>query len=103
MLKEAFDGREPLVVSQNSGNDQEFRSQPYAFIIGNSIDKNFDISNSGLTKVSFFSDKNNLSNVDVSTDNWPFFICHQKFGLNHIFIIFLIFISSFFSSKIQIQ
>ena len=30
MLKEAFDGREPLVVSQNSGNDQEFRSQPYA-------------------------------------------------------------------------
>ena len=57
MLKEAFNGREPLVVSQNSGNDQEFRSQPYAFIIGNSIDKNFDISNSGLTKVSFFQIK----------------------------------------------
>ncbi len=97
MLKEAFNGREPLVVSQNSGNDQEFRSQPYAFIIGNSIDKNFDISNSGLTKVSFFSDKNNLSNVDVSTDNWPFFYMPSKvWPKSYIFIIFLIFVSSFF-------
>lgn len=97
MLKEAFDGREPIVVSQFKENNNEFISQPYAFIIGNKIDKNFDISNSGLTKVNFFSDKNNLSKVDVSTDDWPFFYMPSKiWPKSYIFIICLIFISSFF-------
>ncbi len=97
MLKEAFNGREPLVVSQNTGNNEKFRSQPYAFIIGNKIDKNFDISSSGLSKANFFSKKNNLIKVDVSTDNWPFFYMPSKiWPKSYIFIIFLIFISSFF-------
>ena len=97
MLKEAFDGREPLVVSQNTGENDKFRSQPYAFIIGNKIDKNFDITNSKLSKVNFFSEKNNLSKVDISTDNWPFFYMPSKvWPKSYIFIIFLIFVSSFF-------
>ena len=97
MLKEAFDGREPLVVSQNVGDANKFRSQPYAFIIGNKIDSNLDISNSGLSKVNFFSDKNNLSEVNKSTDNWPFFYMPSKvWPKSYIFIIFLVFISSFF-------
>ena len=73
MLKKAFDGREPLVISQNTGDADKFRSQPYAFIIGNKIDKNFDVTNSGLSKVNFFSESSNLSKVDISSDNWPFF------------------------------
>jgi len=97
MLKEAFDGREPLVISQNTGETDKFRSQPYAFIIGNKIDNNFDISNSKLSKVNFFSEKNNLSKIDISTDNWPFFYMPSKvWPKSYIFIIFLIFVSSFF-------
>jgi len=97
MLKEAFDGREPLVISQSIGKTDKFRSQPYAFVIGNKIDNNFDISNSKLSKVNFFSEKNNLSKVDMSTDNWPFFYMPSKvWPKSYIFIIFLIFISSFF-------
>ena len=97
MLKEAFNGREPLVISQNIGDANKFRSQPYAFIIGNKIDKNFDVTNSGLSKVNFFSENNNLSKVDISTDNWPFFYMPSKvWPKSYIFIILLIFISSFF-------
>ena len=96
MLKEAFDGREPLVISQNFGKTDKFKSQPYAFIIGNKIDNNFDISNSGLSKVTVFSKNNYLSKVDKSTDDWPFFYMPSKvWPKSYIFIIFLIFISSF--------
>ena len=96
MLREAFDGREPLVISQNFGKTDKFKSQPYAFIIGNKIDNNFDISNSGLSKVTVFSKNNYLSKVDKSTDDWPFFYMPSKvWPKSYIFIIFLIFISSF--------
>tara|TARA_B100000686_G_scaffold332704_1_gene397769 strand:+ start:541 stop:2940 length:2400 start_codon:yes stop_codon:yes gene_type:complete len=97
MLKKAFDGREPLVISQNTGDADKFRSQPYAFIIGNKIDKNFDVTSSGLSKVNFFSESSNLSKVDISTDNWPFFYMPSKvWPKSYIFIILLIFMSSFF-------
>ena len=101
MLKEAFDGREPLVISQNINDADKFRSQPYAFIIGNKIDKNFDVTNSGLSKVNFFSESSNLSKVDISTDNWPFFYMPSKvWPKSYIFIILLIFVSSFFFCQV---
>ena len=95
MLKEAFNGQEPLVVSQNSDTDK-FRSQPYAFIIGKNIDKNYELNNSKLSKVNFFEEKDYLSKVDKSTDDWPFFYMPSKiWPKSYVFIIFLIFVSSF--------
>ncbi|MDB9718976.1 hypothetical protein OAA50_03500 [Candidatus Pelagibacter sp.] len=96
MLKEAFDGREPLVIPQNDIILDKFRSQPYAFLIGGEIDKNFDIKNSNLSKVNFFEEKDTLTEVDKSTDDWPFFYMPKKiFPKSYLFIIFLIFVSSF--------
>ena len=96
MLTEAFDGREPLVIPQNDIILDKFRSQPYAFLIGNKIDKNFKIEDPNLSKVDFFSIKDDLIEVDKSTDDWPFFYMPKKiFPKSYLFIIFLIFVSSF--------
>ena len=39
MLTEAFDGKEPLVITHYRGNTDQFQMQPYAFLIGKNIDK----------------------------------------------------------------
>jgi SAM-dependent methyltransferase len=97
MLTEAFDGKEPLVIAHYKQDTDKFRMQPYAFIIGKNIDKNFKIENSDIQQVSFFGNKSDLSKIDISTDNWPFFYMPQKiWPKSYIFIIFLIFLSSFF-------
>tara|TARA_Y100000741_G_scaffold187049_1_gene142256 strand:- start:1434 stop:3806 length:2373 start_codon:yes stop_codon:yes gene_type:complete len=96
MLTEAFDGKEPLVISHFRENTDKFVMQPYAFIIGNKIDKNFKVKNLNIFPVTFFGNKSELSKIDISTDNWPFFYMPQKiWPKSYILIIFLIFISSF--------
>ena len=103
MLTEAFGGREPLVVSHYKENTDKFIMQPYAFIIGKKIDKNFKILNPNISRVTFFGNKSELSKIDISTDNWPFFYMPQKiWPKSYILIIFLILISSFlFLQKIS--
>jgi len=97
MLTKAFDGKEPLVISHYKQDTDKFRMQPYAFIIGKKIDKNFIIENPNVSSVTFFQNKLKLSKIDISTDNWPFFYMPQKvWPKSYIFIIFLIFVSSFF-------
>ena len=97
MLTKAFDGKEPLVISHYKQDTDKFKMQPYAFIIGKNIDKNFIIENPNISSVTFFQNKSKLSKIDISTDNWPFFYMPQKiWPKSYIFIIFLIFISSFF-------
>ena len=97
MLTEAFNGKEPLVISHYKEDINKFKMQPYAFIIGKNIDKNFKIENPDVNYVAFFGNKSALSSIDISTDNWPFFYMPQKiWPKSYIFIIFLIFLSSFF-------
>ena len=97
MLTEAFNGKEPLVISHYKEDTEKFKMQPYAFIIGKNIDKNFKIENQEVNSVTFFGNKSELSKIDISTDNWPFFYMPQKiWPKSYIFIIFLIFLSSFF-------
>ena len=97
MLTEAFNGKEPLVISHYKEDTEKFKMQPYAFIIGKNIDKNFKIENQEVNSVTFFGNKSSLSKIDISTDNWPFFYMPQKiWPKSYIFIIFLIFLSSFF-------
>jgi SAM-dependent methyltransferase len=97
MLTEAFDGKEPLVISHFKQSTDNFKMQPYAFLIGKNIDKNFKIENPDVNQVTFFGNKSELSKIDISTDNWPFFYMPKKiWPKSYIFIIFLIFLSSFF-------
>jgi hypothetical protein len=106
MLTEAF-GKEPLVISHYTEDMYQFRMQPYAFIIGNKIGKDFRPDpwdkkliyweNPNVTYVTFFGDKSEISKIDVSTDNWPFFYMPKKvWPKSYMLIIFLIFMSSFF-------
>ena len=97
MLTEAFEGKEPLVISHYKQSTDKFKMQPYAFIIGKKIDKNFKIENPNVIQVTFFENKSELSKIDISTDNWPFFYMPKKiWPKSYMFIIFLIFLSSFF-------
>jgi len=97
MLTEAFDGKEPLVITHYKENTDQFQMQPYAFLIGKNIDKNFKIKDPDVSYTTFFSNESELAKIDISTDNWPFFYMPKKiWPKSYIFIIFLIFLSSFF-------
>ena len=99
MLKEAFSGNKPIVLTHKNDPSQ-FSQGIYTFVIGKNVDKNFEISNPYLSEVIFFENKQKLLKVDKSTDDWPFFYMPAKvYPKSYIIIIFLILLSSFLFLK----
>ena len=94
MLTEAFDGKEPLVITHYRENTDQFQMQPYAFLIGKNIDKNFKIKNPDVSYTSFFSNESELAKVISVSHRFTLF--RDIWPKSYIFIIFLIFLSSFF-------
>ena len=93
MLEEAFDKNKPLVLAEKGG--KKFVPQPYTFVIGKNKYKKFHLSKPNLIK-NVFEDDQNSFNIDKSTDDWPFFYMPSKiWPKSYVFIIFLIFVSSF--------
>ena len=99
MLKEAFDSKKPIVLSEID-NPNKFSEGSYTFIIGEKVYENFKISDPNLTKVNFFENNDNSLKINKSTDDWPFFYMPKRiYPKSYIIIIILIFVSSFFFLK----
>ncbi len=98
MLAQAFDGRKPQVYINNPDKNlkyNSFRENYYTFIIANKPNKNFSIvENEFIKQINFFD--NDKFQVDLSTDNWPFFYMPVKIlPKSYIFILLIIFVCSF--------
>ena len=98
MLAQAFDGRKPQVYINNPDKNlkyNSFRENYYTFIIANKPNKNFSIvENEFIKQINFFD--NDKFQVDLSTDNWPFFYMPVKIlPKSYIFILLIIFACSF--------
>ncbi len=100
MLRQAF-GKDvdPVIFGPYKQKVDEFIEGIYIFVVPKNLKKfNFDNDNFFITDV--FSDKEYNKDIDISTDDWPFFYMSKKvYPTSYLLVIFLIFISSLFMIK----
>ena len=101
-LSKAFNGRKPHVFINNPDKtlkNNSFKENYYTFLIANDSNKTFSIfENEFIKKINFFD--NDKFQVDLSTDNWPFFYMPVKIlPKSYIFILLIIFVCSFLFIK----
>ena len=102
-LKKAFPNFSPRVFKYNfNENDNQFVEGRYTFIVGNKNTTNLNIDKK-YGEVLFFDKKENLKDIDISNDDWPFFYMPKKVYPKSylIFILFTFIASYFFLNKIE--
>jgi len=100
MLKQAFgEDADPVIFGPYKNKVDEFVEGIYIFVVPKNLKKfNFDNDNFFITDV--FSDKEYNKEIDISTDDWPFFYMSKKvYPTSYLLVIFLIFISSLLMIK----
>ncbi len=96
MLKAAFDGKAPIVYE--NGYDGSF-----TFLAGDIKNKQLGTRYSSIKNITnrFVADK---QNVDLSTDNWPFFYMpHRTYPVSYFFMLSLLMIVSFLLLKTTVS
>jgi hypothetical protein len=99
MLKTAFDGKKPIVLSISQDVDN-FVDQKYIFVISENLNQFTKIQKTTFYKTNIFDNSEMSKNIDVSTDDWPFFYMVKKvYPISYLVVILLIFASSYFFVK----
>ena len=94
MLKVNFDINPKVLTRNNNSSDQDFKEGIYSFVVSNK-NLELDLSDSNYIESNLFKDKNLYKNVDVSTDDWPFFyMSYRIYPASYVVLIFVIFIIS---------
>jgi len=94
MLKMNFD-LDPIILTGNENQaNQIFKEGIYAFIVSDKkID--LDLSNTYFVETNLFKDKEFYNNVDISTDDWPFFyMSYRIYPISYMILISVIFVIS---------
>ena len=99
MLKKAFDGNEPIVFGL-SKEVNKFVDQKYIFVISEDLNQFKNINNTKFYLTEIFNNEKLAKEIDVSTDDWPFFYMVKKvYPLSYLVVILLIFGSSYLFVK----
>jgi len=99
MLKKAFDGNEPIVFGL-SEEVNKFVDQKYIFVISEDLNQFKNINNTKFYLTEIFNNEKLAKEIDVSTDDWPFFYMVKKvYPLSYLVVILLIFGSSYLFVK----
>jgi spermidine synthase len=91
MLKMNFDSSEPIILTEKSRSSKDnFNEGIYAFIVSkNKINLDFNETNFVTTEI--FKDKVKYKNVDISTDDWPFFyMSYRIYPISYMVLIIII-------------
>ncbi len=99
MLKMNFEN-EPKILTRNykTGN-KKFVEGIYSFVVSNK-DLPLDLSESNFIETNLFKDTKLYKNVDVSTDDWPFFyMSYRIYPVSYVVLISIIFFISWFFLK----
>ena len=99
MLKKAFNGKEPIVFGL-SKEVNKFVDQKYIFVISDDLEQFKNIEDSKFYLTNIFDNDKMSEEIDVSTDDWPFFYMVKKvYPLSYLVIILLILDLLIYSSK----
>ena len=101
MLKMNFDSDPIILTSNNIAVEKDFAEGIYAFIVS---DKkvNLDLSNTSFAESDLFKNKKFYEDVDISTDDWPFFyMSYRIYPISYAILISVIFIISLVFLKKQ--
>ena len=99
MLKKAFNGKEPIVFGL-SKEVNKFVDQKYIFVISDDLEQFKNIEDSKFYLTNIFDNDKMSEEIDVSTDDWPFFYMVKKvYPLSYLVVILLIFGSSYLFIK----
>ena len=99
MLKMNFD-LDPIILTKNENPEEtNFIEGVYAFLVSdNKID--LDLSNTYFAETDLFKDKKFYNDVDISTDDWPFFyMSYRIYPVSYVVLISIIFFISLFFLK----
>jgi len=93
MLNESFKSNQPLVLTRKDPN--KFEENIYVFIVSdNEVDLN--LLGTSFKFTNLFLPDSSIKNVDVSTDDWPFFyMSYRVYPLSYMLLISFIFVVSF--------
>ena len=100
MLKINFPLSEPLILTDKAwADDNKFTEGIYAFAVSsNKI--SLDLSKTNFVQTNMFKNKQIYNDVDISTDDWPFFyMSYRIYPISYMVLISVIFIVSFFFLK----
>ena len=99
MLKMNFD-KEPKILTRNhKTDDKNFIEGIYSFVVSNK-DISLNLSKSNFIETNIFKDKKFYEDVDVSTDDWPFFyMSYRIYPVSYVVLISVIFLISWFFLK----
>ena len=99
MLKKAFNGKEPIVFGL-SKEVNKFVDQKYIFVISDDLEQFKNIEDSKFYLTNIFDNDKMSEEIDVSTDDWPFFYMVKKvYPLSYLVVILLILDLLIYSSK----
>ncbi len=100
MLKTNFD-TEPKILTRQSGSiDESFNEDIYSFVVSKNKDFSLDLSKSNFFETDIFKDKKFYKDVDMSTDDWPFFyMSYRIYPVSYVVLISVIFLISLFFLK----
>ena len=99
MLEKAFNGKKPIVLASSQEIDT-FVDQKYIFVISENLNQFDKIKETKFNETNIFENNQISKNIDVSTDDWPFFYMVKKvYPVSYLVVILLVFISSYFFVK----
>lgn len=100
MLQNAFNGKDPIVLTGSSNGINEFNKGIYIFVISENLDQFTKINKTKFYKTNIFQKSINSEKIDISTDDWPFFYMIKKvYPVSYVSVIFLIFLISYYFMK----
>ena len=93
MLNKSFEANQPLVLTRKDSN--KFEENIYVFIVSdNEVD--LDLLGTSFKFTNLFLPDASIKNVDMSTDDWPFFyMSYRVYPLSYMLLISFIFVVSF--------
>ena len=93
MLNKSFEANQPLVLTRKDPN--KFEENIYVFIVSdNEVDLN--LLGTSFKFTNLFLPDASIKNVDMSTDDWPFFyMSYRVYPLSYMLLISFIFVVSF--------
>ena len=99
MLKMNFDKEPKILTRFHNTDDKNFIEGIYSFVVSNN-DLSLDLSKSNFVETNVFKDLKYYEDVDVSTDDWPFFyMSYRIYPVSYVVLISVIFLISWFFLK----
>jgi spermidine synthase len=94
MLKLNFDNEPKILTRSENFNDMIFTEGIYSFVVSNK-EISLDLSKTNFRETNIFKDQKFYNDVDVSTDDWPFFyMSFRIYPVSYVILISVIFFVS---------